>query len=50
MSVRGGTELSGRNINLENASKVLRTSASDTRETDEREFVVDLLMDWRPVK
>ena len=49
-SVRGGTVLSGRNINLANVGKVLRTSASDKRKTDGREFVVDSLMDWKPVK
>ena len=43
-------KLSGRNINLENVGKILRTSVSDRRETDRREFVVDLLMDWKPVK
>ena len=49
-SVRGGTVLSGRNINLENVGKVLRTSASDRRKPDGREFVVDSLMDWKPAK
>ena len=44
--VRGGTKLSGRNINLENVSKVLRTGVSDKRRTDGREFVVDFLMDY----
>ena len=37
-------KLSGRNINLENVNKVLRTGASDIRKTDGREFVVDSLM------
>ena len=37
-------KLSGRNINLENVNKVLRTGASDIRKTDRREFVVDSLM------
>ena len=50
-SVRGGTKLSGRNINLENVGKVLRTSNSDGGVCveraggggggDEREFVAD---------
>ena len=46
-SVGGGTEmkLSGRNLNLENDGKVLRTSVSDRRKTDGRQFVVDSLMD-----
>ena len=48
-SVRGRTKLSGRNINLEDVGKVLRTSASDRRETDGREYVVDSLVDWKPV-
>ena len=48
--VRGGTKLSGRNINLENVSKVLRTGVSDKRRTDGREFVVDSLINWRPEK
>ena len=39
-------KLSGRKVNLENVNKVLRTSASDRRETDGREFVVDFLMDY----
>ena len=42
--------LSGRNINLANVGKVLRTSASDRRKPDGREFVVDSLMDWKPAK
>ena len=46
MTVRGGVKLSGRKVNLENVNKVLRTSASDRRETDGREFVVDFLMDY----
>ena len=37
-------KLSGGNINLENVNKVMRTSASDIRKTDGREFVVDSLM------
>ena len=49
-SVRGGTKLSGRNINPKNVGEVLRTGASDRRKTDGREFVVDSLMDWKPVK
>ena len=40
----------GRNINLENVGEVLRTGASDRRKIDGREFVVDKLMDWKPVK
>ena len=46
MTDRGEVQLSGRKVNLENVSKVLRTSASDRRETDGREFVVDFLMDY----
>ena len=49
-SVRGGTKLSGRNINLENIGKVLRIGASDRRRTDGRKFVVYSLMDWKPAK
>ena len=46
-SVRGGAELSGSNTNLEDVSKVLRTQASNRRETDV--CVVDSLTDWKPV-
>ena len=49
-SVTGGTNLSGRNFNLENVGKILRTGANDRRKTDGRKFVVDSLMDLRPVK
>ena len=40
--------LSGRNINLENVGKLLRTSASYKRER--RQFAVDSVTDWKPVK
>ena len=49
-SVREGTKLSERNINLENVGKVLWTGVSDRRKTDGGEFVVDSLMDWKPMK
>ena len=49
-SVRRKTKLSARHTNLENVGKVLRTGASDRRKTEGREFVVDSLMDWKPVK
>ena len=49
-SVRGGTKLSRRNINLQNVGKALRTGASDRRKPDGRERVVDSLMDWKPMK
>ena len=50
MRVRGETKLLGKNVNLENVGKVLRTNATDRRETDGREFIVDSLMDWKPVR
>ena len=43
-SVRVGTKLLGRNINLENVGRVLKIGASDRRKTDGREFVLDSLM------
>ena len=49
-SVREGTKLSGRNINLESPGKVLRTDASNRRKADGRMFVVDSLMGWKLVK
>ena len=50
MSVREGIKLLGKNTNLENVGKVPRTGASDRRKTDGREFVVESLMGWKPVK
>ena len=38
-SVRVGTKLLGRNINLENVGRVLKIGASDRRKTDGREFM-----------
>ena len=47
--VRGGTELSGRNTNAESVGKgILRTRASDIRETGGEQFAVDSLVDWKP--
>ena len=40
----------GKNTNLENVGKVPRTGASDRRKIDGTEFVVDSLVDWKPVK
>ena len=41
-------ELSGRNMNLENVDKVLRICASNRREADGGESVVDLLIGRKP--
>ena len=49
-SVRGGLDLSERNINLEDVSKALRNRPSNRRETDERKFEFDLLTDGEPVE
>ena len=40
----------GRTINAENVGEILRTYASDRRETEGRKFAVDSLMDWKPVE
>ena len=49
-SIRGGTKLSRRNINLEDVSTVLRTQPSNRRETDGGMDVVDSVTDWKPME
>ena len=51
MSVRGETELSGRNINTEDVSKVLGTRLSQLQKRNRwKKLVVDSLTDWQPVE
>lgn len=45
-----GMELSGGNINHKGVSRTVRTKASNRRETGGRKFVVDSLIDWKPVE
>ena len=50
MSVRGETELSGRNINTEDVSKVSGTRLSQLQKRNRwKKLVVDSLTDWQPV-
>ena len=50
MSVRGETELSGRNINTEDVSKVLGTRLSQSQKRNRwKKLVVDSSTDWQPV-
>ena len=51
MSVRGETELSGRNINTEDVSKVSGTRLSQLQKRNRwKRLVVDSLTDWQPVE
>ena len=51
MSVRGETELSGRNINTEDVSKVLGTRLSQSQKGNRwKKLVVDSSTDWQPVE
>ena len=50
MGIRGGTELSERTINPENVGMVLRPTPVTEKGTRGKDFVVDSLMDWKPVK
>ena len=51
MSVRGETELSGRNINTEDVSKVFGTRLSQLQKRNRwKKLVVDSLTDWKPVE
>ena len=50
MSVRGRTELSGRNINTEDVSKVFGTRLSQSQKRNRwNKLVVDSLTDWETV-
>ena len=50
MSVRGETELLGRNINTEDVSKVLGTRLSQSQKGNRwKKLVVDSLTDWETV-
>lgn len=42
--------MSGGNINRKGVSRAVRTRASNRRETGGRKFVVDSLIDWKPVE
>ena len=51
MNVRGETELSGRNINTEDVSKVLETRLSQSQKRNRwKKLAVDSLTDWQPVE
>ena len=51
MSVRGRTELSGRNINTEDVSKVLETRLSQSQKRNRwKKLVVNSSTDWQPVE
>ena len=51
MSVRGGTELSGRNINIEDVSKASGTRLNQSQKRNRwKKLVVDSLTDWQPVE
>ena len=51
MNVRGETELSGRNINTEDVSKVFGTRLSQSQKRNRwKKLVVDSLTDWQPVE
>ena len=51
MSVRGETELLGRNINTEDVSKVLETRLSQSQKRNRwKKLVVNSSTDWQPVE
>ena len=51
MSVRGETELSGRNINTEDVSKVFGIRLSQSQKRNRwKKLVVDSSTDWQPVE
>ena len=51
MNVRGETELSGRNINTEDVSKVFGTRLSQSQKRNRwNKLVVDSSTDWHPVE
>ena len=45
-SIKGGTELSERHINVEDVSQAPRTQGSNKRETDGKQFMANT--DWKP--